>query len=107
MKAYAADFNNILRDLKSMVNLEPDPRKADVIILWQDVRGAYSEIARINSLYDKKPVIVVQHGRGAMRDYNEPNNFPMHADKVCVWGEKEISYLPDKYKDISIVTGKR
>ena len=77
MKAFVQDFNNVLSDVKSRVNLVRDPREADVLILWQDVRGSMRTLCDINQEYMKKPVVVVQHGRGATRDYLEPNNFKL------------------------------
>lgn len=106
MKAYIADWNNILQGVKSRVNIAQDPRDADVLILWQDVRGYMRTLCDINKDYMNKPVIVVQHGRGATRDYLEPNNFKLIADKICVWGQKEYERM-DKagYADRTVITG--
>ena len=93
MKVYLKDFNGVLQDLVSEFTVVTDPREADVLVLWQDVRGDMKELCEINAKYMKKPVIVVQHGRGATRDYLPPNNFSMLADKFCCWGEKEKKRL--------------
>lgn len=106
MKAYVADFNNILLELKSRVNLAHTPREADVIILWQDVRDSLKSLAELNRDYLHKPLIVVQHGRGATRDYLPPNKFPLLADRICVWGEKErIRMEQAGYGKNTVVTG--
>lgn len=89
MKAYISDFNNILLNVRRRVETVSDPRQADILILWQDVRGAMKTLCDINKNYTNKPVIIVQHGRGATRDYLPPNSFPLLADKICVWGETE------------------
>lgn len=106
MKAYVSDFNNVLLDVKRRVELANDPREADVIVIWQDVRGPMKTLVDINKDHLNKPVLVVQHGRGATRDYLAPNNFPLLADKICVWGQKEADRLIKAgYKDRVVITG--
>ena len=48
--------------------------------LAQELRNLIDEAKRNN-----RPVIVIQHGRGAIRDYCPPMNFKFVADKLCVW----------------------
>ena len=106
MKAYISDYNNILLELSKRVDLVEDARNADVIITWQDVRGAMYELAKMNQTYMKKPLIVVQHGRGATRDYLPPNKFPLLADKICVWGQTEADRMEKcGYLDKTVITG--
>jgi len=107
MKAFIWDFNNVLLDIRSRVETVRDWRDSDVILLWQDVRGSLAELCRLNALYYKKPVVVVQHGRGATRDYLAPNKFPLLADKICVWGDAERRRLMQAGYDDSriVVTG--
>jgi hypothetical protein len=106
MKAYIADFNNILIGLKSRVDLARDPREADVLILWQDVRGTMRTLCELNKDFLGKPVLVVQHGRGATRDYLPPNSFPLLADRICVWGESELDRMKRAgYGGRTVVTG--
>lgn len=106
MKAYISDWNNILLELSRRVDRVDDPRDADVIITWQDVRGAMLELSKMNSDYLKKPLVVVQHGRGATRDYLEPNKFPLVADKICVWGQVEAERMAQAgYADKTVITG--
>lgn len=93
MKVCVYDFNNVLLDVKNRVNYVTDPREADILILWQDVRGAMRTLCEINEAYMNKPVVVVQHGRGATRDYLPPNKFPLKASKICVWGPAEANRL--------------
>lgn len=106
MKAFVWDFNCILHDLRQRVDLTRNPREADVLILWQDVRGGPAELARLNREYLHKPCIVVQHGRGATRDYLAPNNFKLLADRICVWGPREARNMERAgFGDRAIVTG--
>jgi hypothetical protein len=106
MKAYICDFNNVLLELSNRVEKVSDPKDADVIITWQDVRGGMKELAEINASYLKKPLVVVQHGRGATRDYNAPNNFKLVADKICVWGQTEADRMINAgYANKTVITG--
>lgn len=97
MKIYCRTYNGILDQVKSMLEstgeLTNNPHEGDVFLTWQDVRGFEKEIADIYKYSIKKPVIVVQHGRGATRDYGPPNNFELLADKICVWGQSEKDRL--------------
>lgn len=92
-KAFVWDFNNVLMEVEKRIETTRNPHEADVLILWQDVRGGCRELAQHAKDYLNKPVVVVQHGRGATRDYLEPNNFPMLADKMCLWGPAEVNRL--------------
>lgn len=107
MKAYISDFNNVLMGLRDKVETTNDIHDADVIIAWQDVRGSLKTLAELNRDYLHKPFIVVQHGRGATRDYLPPNNFPLIADKICVWGpaEAERLYKANVERSRVVVTG--
>lgn len=106
MKAYVSDFNNVLMGVRDRVDIAIDPRDADVLILWQDVRGGMRTLCELNRDFMGKPVVVVQHGRGASRDYCAPNNFPMFADKWCAWGEVEAERIRAAgYGDRVVVTG--
>jgi len=105
-KVYAIDFNNVLLDVKKEVELVEDARDADVLLLWQDVRGDTLDLLKINEDFMNKPVVVVQHGRGATRDYLPPNKFPMKATKFCCWGQKEYDNLKKAgYGDRAVITG--
>jgi hypothetical protein len=95
IKAYIRNFNGIMDGILKSDELErvTDPRDCQVIVVWQDVRGEYAELARINKEYLHKPLIVVQHGAGATRDYEHPENFPLIADKFCCWGSHDYDRL--------------
>jgi len=106
INVYLKDFNSVLTPLKNRFDLVNDPREADILVLWQDVRGNMLELCRINKEYLHKPVVVVQHGRGATNDYLPPNKFPMMADKFCCWGIKEYERLQRAgYADKAVITG--
>lgn len=106
MKIYCRDFNNILLNLKKRFDLTEDAREADCLVLWQDVRGDMAELCKINQEYLHKPVVVVQHGRGATNDYLPPNKFPLQATKFCCWGIKDYERLERAgYADRAVITG--
>ena len=108
IKAYIRDFNNIMRGILKSDEIERviDPRDADAIVLWQDVRGEYPELCRLNKEYLHKPLIVVQHGTGGTRDYEYPENFPLLADKFCCWGQADYDRLVRQGNgDRGVITG--
>jgi hypothetical protein len=94
-KVYVKDFNNVMRGIIDSPELErvSDPRQADCLVLWNDVRGEMAELAHINRDLMKKPLVVVQHGVGGARDYEHPENFPLIADKFCCWGQHDYERL--------------
>ena len=60
-----------------------------MVVLWQDVLGIEKGVAELAKLKGKK-VVVLQHGRNATVDYA---NYPLVADKICVWGPKDLERL--------------
>jgi hypothetical protein len=63
-------------------------KKAQAAVLFQDVVGnglRYATEAKEKGI----PIVVVQHGRGAIVDYLPPINHKMLADKICVWGTRD------------------
>ena len=97
MKIAIRNYNGILDTfieyIKSKGEFEENYHNADILVTWQDVRGEEKELVEIFKNRLNKPVVVVEHGRGATRDYCIPNNFPLLADKICVWGQKSINRL--------------
>jgi hypothetical protein len=59
--------------------------KIKAAVLFQDVVGQGLEYAKRSKEMDT-PIVVVEHGRGAISDYLAPRKMPLLADKVCVWG---------------------
>jgi hypothetical protein len=107
-KVFLRDYNGILQGVRKSSELEfvNDPRESDSIVLWQDVRGEMLEIVNINKSHFHKPLIIVQHGRQATRDYGAPENFKLLADKICVWGEDDYERMCSLgYKDKVVITG--
>ncbi len=106
VKIFIRDYNNILAPVKDKFEIVSDPRDADCLLLWQDVRGDMLELCTINKEYLHKPVVVVQHGRAATNDYLKPNQFPLQADKFCCWGIKDYERMERAgYADKTIITG--
>lgn len=107
-KVYIRDYNGILQGVKKSEEFDfvQDPRDCDIIVIWQDVRGELLDLVKINQQYLHKPVIVIQHGRQATRDYGAPENFKLLADKICVWGEDDYERMCSLgYKDRTVITG--
>jgi hypothetical protein len=111
LKIFVVNYNGILDGvialLSSRGQLTTNYHKADAFLVWQDVRGDLAQLSHIAKLQLKKPVFVMQHGRGATRDYCPPNNFPLKADKILVWGEAEKNRLlkAGVSEDRIIITG--
>lgn len=97
MKVFLENYNGILDTVRDVLTeseqLTDNPHQADVFLLWQDVRGVCRDLAILAKEQLGKPVMVMQHGRGATRDYCPPNNFGLTADKIMVWGEAEKQRL--------------
>ena len=109
MKIWVNDFNSVntllIGQIKEMGFLTDNLHDADLIILWNDVRGDCERVARTAKMLGKE-VWVMQHGRGATRDYDKPNNFPMIADKFLCWGPAERRRLTRLgYGDRAVVVG--
>ena len=96
MRVFLENYNGVLDALEDHFDdrgeLTDNPHEADVFVLWQDVRGVCKDLAQI-AKRRSKPVAVMQHGRGATRDYCKPNNFISLADKIMVWGQSEKDRL--------------
>lgn len=97
MKVFALNHNGVLDGVMEVLGargqLTTNYHECDIFLLWQDVRGECRELARIAKESLGKPVVVMQHGRGATRDYCPPNSFQMLADKILVWGKSEEQRL--------------
>ena len=99
MRIFGFDANGVLTETFDRLRKTPgieltdDARSADHFLFWQDVRGGCLTVCELNRDYMGKPVTLVQHGRGAMRDYLPPNSFQALADTLCVWGEADADHL--------------
>lgn len=97
MKIFVRNYNGILDGFQDMTQKSGEytnnHHESDCLVTWQDVRGDHKELAEIYQNRLDRPVVVVEHGRGATRDYCEPNKFPLLADKICVWGNKSRERL--------------
>lgn len=100
---YNGIFDGIVDSLSESGELTTNYHEADVFLLWQDVRGTCLQLARIAKNHLGKPVVVMQHGRGATRDYCQPNNFELLADKILVWGQAEAVRLSKYGNRVEVV----
>jgi len=66
--------------------------KARAAVLFQDILGNGLKYAT-EAKKRNTPIVVVQHGRGAVVDYLPPENHPLIADKICVWGPRDREML--------------
>jgi hypothetical protein len=92
MKFHVSSWNNVLDELKARVG-SVEPADADAFVLWQDVRGSWKDLVETVKKFTAKPVYVVQHGRGATRDYDKPNKFTVLADKFLAWGQADYDRM--------------
>lgn len=97
MKVFLENYNGVLDlvqdQLEESHEITTNPHEADIFVLWQDVRGDFLQLSEIVIYHLKKPLVVMQHGRGAVRDYGSPNKFKLLADIIMVWGESEKARL--------------
>jgi hypothetical protein len=91
MKILIFDHNCVCLFLREKMQLAKDIDDADVVVLWQDVLGIEKGVAELAHLKGKK-VIVLQHGRNATVDYA---NYPLLADKICVWGTNDVARMKE------------
>jgi hypothetical protein len=93
-KVFLRNHNSILDKVIPYFRLVDRMGKAKAVVLWGDTRGRLKELA-LQSRKLKKPLIIVQHGRGAVGEYLPPINCEFLADKMCVWGTKDREKLID------------
>ena len=108
-KIFLKDWNGVLTNISTRTDdfeFVLDPRDADAIVVWQDVRTAYLQLASMNTMYYHKPFIVVQHGRACTREYGPPEHVPLLATKFCCWGQEDYDRMKSYgYGDRTVITG--
>jgi len=67
-------------------------KKSQAAVLFQDIVGNGLKYAT-EAKNIKTPIIVVEHGRGAIVNYLPPENHTLLADKICVWGPRDQEML--------------
>lgn len=83
------DHNGVCLFLRDKFELATNVDDADVVVVWQDVLGIEKGVAELAKMKGKK-VVVLQHGRNATVDYKD---YPLVADKICVWGPNDVERL--------------
>jgi len=84
MKILLKNHNGVLSELKPHFELTNSIQEADAVVLWQDTMGLELLTAKTAKRL-RKPVVVIQHGRGVGEDYCPPLSNPFLFDKICVW----------------------
>jgi hypothetical protein len=92
MKIVLQDHNQCLADVAKQFEIVDIVDKADVVVLWEDVLGWPASVARLAKSRGK-PLIVMQHGINAVIDYGPPKNYPLLADKLCIWSPSDARLL--------------
>lgn len=91
-KIFFIEHGGVIQDIVPNFIVVLTIEEADVVLLWQDVMGYPKSYARLAKSL-KKPIVVIQHGIGAMDDYGPPNSYPILADKICVWSQNDVDML--------------
>ena len=99
---YVQSMNGVLDEFKAQVEYAP-PLDADKIITWQDCVGSNAKLVEMSRKFFRKPVITVQHGRRASRDYDAPLNRPFNSDLFLAWGKWDYDNMKRMGKPVEIV----
>lgn len=91
-KIFFIEHGGVMQDIVNNFKVVFTIDRADVVVLWQDVMGYCKSYANLAKTL-KKPIVVIQHGIGAMDDYGPPNYYPLLADKLCVWSQNDVDML--------------
>jgi hypothetical protein len=93
LKIFVLNYNGVLDGVANLLGqrgmLTDNYHEASAALVWQDVRGDSQQFVDIMKNRLNKPVFVMQHGRGATRDYLPPNSFKFSGTKMLVWGKAE------------------
>lgn len=109
MRLFCKDFNCVntllIQEIKNRGWYTEEINEADGYLTWQDVRGEYRRIGQAFKDIGK-PIFLVQHGRGATRDYEPPYKFELFADRVYVWGKADKERMVRAgHGDKTVITG--
>jgi len=109
MKFYFSEWNNLFTHVREAVLAEgheiTTPQDADVLVMYADTRGPLKNLA-VRAKSVGKKVYVVQHGRGAVRDYQKPLGAELVADKFLCWGQADYDRMVKLgYGDKTVIVG--
>ena len=105
-KYYLVDFNRVLADVREALkdNLVESIEEADKVIVWQDVMGVGMGVVKAAKM-QKKPVILMQHGRWGTGRYYRPFYQKCLSDQICVWGQEVKDRMVDLFGQEAEVYG--
>jgi hypothetical protein len=110
MKICIFHWNNDLNGIEEYLKgheIVKDWRKADVVVLWNEIkRGGWLNIVQQAQRKGKR-VVLYQQGIWGIDRVQPPFNEKIHADKICVWGEGDRKRLESYNVDPKkiVVTG--
>ena len=93
IKAFISDPRCLTLDIQPKLEIVSRETRfdADIFILYQDylnIEKTYMDEALVNKI----PVLVIQHGRQATRDYSKEGR-DLRADKICLWGTLDVKRM--------------
>lgn len=103
-KVFVRDSNCVWLATTAGMQITYSIQEADILLLWQDVIPPEHEMA-LEGKRLGKPVIVMQHGIGALSDYGPPQSYQSAGDIICAWGPAELELMPEHMRSKAIVTG--
>lgn len=89
MKIILDGHNGVLLDVSPRFELTTNIDEAERVVIWTDVTGELRSLAKL-AKKEKKPVIVMQHGRKATGDYEY---YKYIFDKIMVWSQTDVDRL--------------
>jgi len=85
MRYFIRDHNNVLRDLRKVVEITNQVGDADVVVLWNDVIGNELRFAQ-EALQSQIPLFIMEHGHLASQEYGYMRKSKIKG-KLMVWGD--------------------
>lgn len=87
-RIYLEDHNQVLDSIRDSFEVVDNWMEAEVVVVWQDIRGDLVQIVANANLLGI-PTVVMQHGLRASREYSSDFKKTLLAKKIMVWGPKD------------------